>query len=179
MANTIKEVFAEIAPAVDFSHGKVTVVGVGQVGMACAYSILQQNIANELCLVDVVADKLKGEMMDLQHGLAFTRHCTVKADTGKKPNLKVYRILPCRLLHHGRLQVVRRDSRCSTTRRRDPSLARAAQRGDLQRNHPATRQVLPGHLHSRRLEPCRRAHLCNLEAVGTPARARLWLWNQS
>uniref|UniRef100_A0A1I7T161 L-lactate dehydrogenase n=1 Tax=Caenorhabditis tropicalis TaxID=1561998 RepID=A0A1I7T161_9PELO len=81
MANTIKEVFAEISPAVENSHGKVTVVGVGQVGMACAYSILQQNIANELCLVDVVADKLKGEMMDLQHGLAFTRHCTVKADT--------------------------------------------------------------------------------------------------
>ncbi|CAO4365159.1 unnamed protein product [Caenorhabditis nigoni] len=81
MASTIKEVFSEIAPAVEYSHGKVTVVGVGQVGMACAYSILQQNIANELCLVDVVADKLKGEMMDLQHGLAFTRHCTVKADT--------------------------------------------------------------------------------------------------
>ncbi|CAI5441787.1 unnamed protein product [Caenorhabditis angaria] len=81
MADTIKEVFAEISPAVESSHGKVTVVGVGQVGMACAYSILQQNIANELCLVDVVADKLKGEMMDLQHGLAFTRHCVVKADT--------------------------------------------------------------------------------------------------
>ncbi|CAA88944.1 L-lactate dehydrogenase [Caenorhabditis elegans] len=81
MASTIKEVFAEIAAPVENSHGKVTVVGVGQVGMACAYSILQQNLANELCLVDVVADKLKGEMMDLQHGLAFTRHCTVKADT--------------------------------------------------------------------------------------------------
>ncbi|KAK6053278.1 L-lactate dehydrogenase [Cooperia oncophora] len=40
-----------------------------------------ENIANEICLVDVVADKLKGEMMDLQHGLAFTRHCVVKADT--------------------------------------------------------------------------------------------------
>ncbi|KJH49394.1 L-lactate dehydrogenase [Dictyocaulus viviparus] len=46
------------------------------------YSHLFQNIANEICLVDVVADKLKGEMMDLQHGLAFTRHCIVKADTG-------------------------------------------------------------------------------------------------
>ncbi|CAL2032935.1 unnamed protein product [Caenorhabditis brenneri] len=83
MASTIEEVFAEIAPAVDNSHGKVTVVGVGQVGMACAYSILQQNIATELCLLDKKEKqlKLKGEMMDLQHGLAFTRHCTVKADT--------------------------------------------------------------------------------------------------
>ncbi|EPB67341.1 lactate/malate dehydrogenase, NAD binding domain protein [Ancylostoma ceylanicum] len=81
MAATVKEVFEEIVPAATSAHGKVTVVGVGQVGMACAYSILQQNIANEICLVDVVADKLKGEMMDLQHGLAFTRHCVVKADT--------------------------------------------------------------------------------------------------
>ncbi|VDM58384.1 unnamed protein product [Angiostrongylus costaricensis] len=81
MAATVHEVFEEIAPIAPTAHGKVTVVGVGQVGMACAYSILQQSIANEICLVDVVPDKLKGEMMDLQHGLAFTRHCVVKADT--------------------------------------------------------------------------------------------------
>jgi hypothetical protein len=35
----------------------------------------------------VQADKLKGEMMDLQHGLAFTRHCIVKADTGQSSSL--------------------------------------------------------------------------------------------
>lgn len=81
MTAIIEEMFEEYAPVAESAHGKVTVVGVGQVGMACAYSILQQSIANEICLVDVVADKLKGEMMDLQHGLAFTRHCVVKADT--------------------------------------------------------------------------------------------------
>uniref|UniRef100_A0A914RVZ9 Lactate/malate dehydrogenase N-terminal domain-containing protein n=1 Tax=Parascaris equorum TaxID=6256 RepID=A0A914RVZ9_PAREQ len=72
MAETVKALFNEIAPAHKVPHGKVTIVGVGQ------------NIASEICLVDVVADKLKGEMMDLQHGLAFTRHCTVKADTDYK-----------------------------------------------------------------------------------------------
>jgi L-lactate dehydrogenase len=46
-----------------------------------AHSILQQNIASEICLVDKFEDKLKGEQMDLQHGLAFTRPCTIKADT--------------------------------------------------------------------------------------------------
>ncbi|CAD6187788.1 unnamed protein product [Caenorhabditis auriculariae] len=81
MTSTIKELFEEVAPPVDTQHAKVTVVGVGQVGMACAYSILQQNLANEICLVDMVEEKLKGEMMDLQHGLSFTRHCVVKADT--------------------------------------------------------------------------------------------------
>ncbi|MCP9261890.1 L-lactate dehydrogenase [Dirofilaria immitis] len=60
-------------------HSKVTVVGVGQVGMACAVSIMQKNIASELCLVDVVADKLKGEMMDLQHGIPFMNPCIIRA----------------------------------------------------------------------------------------------------
>jgi malate/lactate dehydrogenase len=42
-----------------------------------------QHVASELVLVDVVADKLKGEMMDLQHGLTFMGHARVKASTGK------------------------------------------------------------------------------------------------
>ena len=63
-------------------HSKITVVGVGQVGMACAFSIVTQHISSELALVDVDADKLKGEMMDLQHGMAFARPCKVRASTG-------------------------------------------------------------------------------------------------
>ncbi|KAK5975228.1 L-lactate dehydrogenase B chain [Trichostrongylus colubriformis] len=71
MTKTINAVLQEVVPPASRTTLKVTVVGVGQVGMACAYSILQQGSASELCLVDMVADKLKGEMMDLQHGLAF------------------------------------------------------------------------------------------------------------
>uniref|UniRef100_A0AC35U5C5 L-lactate dehydrogenase n=1 Tax=Rhabditophanes sp. KR3021 TaxID=114890 RepID=A0AC35U5C5_9BILA len=78
---TSHHLFHEIVPSKDEPHAKVSIVGVGQVGMACAYSILQQNIASEICLVDVMADKLQGEMMDLQHGLAFTRPCTINAST--------------------------------------------------------------------------------------------------
>ncbi|XP_078000327.1 L-lactate dehydrogenase B chain-like [Glandiceps talaboti] len=55
------------------SPNKVTVVGVGQVGMACAFSIIQQGISNEVALVDVMEDKLRGEMMDLQHGMPFMK----------------------------------------------------------------------------------------------------------
>ncbi|CAB1313395.1 unnamed protein product [Coregonus sp. 'balchen'] len=54
-------------------RNKVTVVGVGQVGMACAVSILLRELADELALVDVMEDKLKGEMMDLQHGSLFLK----------------------------------------------------------------------------------------------------------
>uniref|UniRef100_A0A2K5QI67 L-lactate dehydrogenase A chain n=1 Tax=Cebus imitator TaxID=2715852 RepID=A0A2K5QI67_CEBIM len=54
-------------------QNKITVVGVGAVGMACAISILMKDLADELALVDVNEDKLKGEMMDLQHGSLFLR----------------------------------------------------------------------------------------------------------
>ncbi|EPB67342.1 hypothetical protein ANCCEY_13571 [Ancylostoma ceylanicum] len=30
----------------------------------------------------MIADKVQGEMMDLQHGQAFTGRCVIKADTG-------------------------------------------------------------------------------------------------
>ncbi|XP_042501203.1 L-lactate dehydrogenase A-like [Macadamia integrifolia] len=52
-------------------HTKITVVGTGNVGMAIAQTILTQDLADELSLVDVNADKLRGEMLDLQHAAAF------------------------------------------------------------------------------------------------------------
>lgn len=60
---------------------KVTIVGVGQVGMACAFSVLTQNVSAELALVDVDADKVTGELMDLQHGAAFMRGAHIVAGT--------------------------------------------------------------------------------------------------
>ncbi|CAO2632642.1 L-lactate dehydrogenase A chain [Lemmus lemmus] len=62
-------------------QNKITVVGVGAVGMACAISILMKDLADELALVDVMEDKLKGEMMDLQHGSLFLK--TPKIVSGK------------------------------------------------------------------------------------------------
>ncbi|XP_070262740.1 L-lactate dehydrogenase A chain-like isoform X1 [Myotis yumanensis] len=62
-------------------QNKITVVGVGAVGMACAISILMKDLADELALVDVKEDKLKGEMIDLQHGSLFPR--TPKIVSGK------------------------------------------------------------------------------------------------
>lgn len=42
-----------------------------------------QELADELALVDVIEDKLKGEMMDLQHGSLFLKTPTIIADKGK------------------------------------------------------------------------------------------------
>uniref|UniRef100_A0A2K6TF71 L-lactate dehydrogenase A chain n=1 Tax=Saimiri boliviensis boliviensis TaxID=39432 RepID=A0A2K6TF71_SAIBB len=65
-------------------QNKITVVGVGAVGMACLVGILM-DLADELALVDVIEDKLKGEMMDLQHGSLFLR--TPKTVSGKDYNV--------------------------------------------------------------------------------------------
>ncbi|XP_034074692.1 L-lactate dehydrogenase B-B chain isoform X3 [Gymnodraco acuticeps] len=65
----------------ELPRNKVTVVGVGQVGMACAVSILLRELTDELALVDVMEDKLKGEMMDLQHGSLFLKTPKIVADT--------------------------------------------------------------------------------------------------
>ncbi|KAJ8248927.1 hypothetical protein GJAV_G00229270 [Gymnothorax javanicus] len=58
---------------------KVTIVGVGQVGMACAFSILQSGIADDVTLIDVMKEKLLGEVMDLQHGSLFLKTPTIRA----------------------------------------------------------------------------------------------------
>ncbi|KAJ8344332.1 hypothetical protein SKAU_G00316610 [Synaphobranchus kaupii] len=58
---------------------KVTIVGVGQVGMACAFSILQSGVADDVTLIDVAGDKLQGEVMDLQHGSLFLKTPKIRA----------------------------------------------------------------------------------------------------
>ncbi|KAL2548071.1 Lactate/malate dehydrogenase family protein [Forsythia ovata] len=60
-------------------HTKISVVGVGNVGMAIAQTILTQDLADELALVDAKADKLRGEMLDLQHAAAFLPRTKIQA----------------------------------------------------------------------------------------------------
>lgn len=59
---------------------KVTIVGVGQVGMACAVSVLQKELPDVLALVDILEDKLEGEKLDLQHGSLFLKTPTIVAN---------------------------------------------------------------------------------------------------
>src|SRR6266436_2261005 len=58
---------------------KGALIGAGQVGMACAYSLLIQSSFDEMVLVDVDRVKLEGEVMDLVHGLSFVEPAIVKA----------------------------------------------------------------------------------------------------
>lgn len=81
MSSIQEALFAEIANPNSSNGNKITVVGVGAVGMACAFSILTQNVSSEVALIDVMQDKLQGELLDLQHGSAFIKNATIKAST--------------------------------------------------------------------------------------------------
>ncbi|KAF6103999.1 lactate dehydrogenase C [Phyllostomus discolor] len=80
--STVKEQLIENLIKKDkTSQRKITIVGVGAVGMACAICILMKDLTDELALIDVAEDRLKGEMMDLQHGSLFFH--TPKIVSGK------------------------------------------------------------------------------------------------
>ncbi len=72
---------------------KGVIIGVGQVGMACAYSILIQNCFDELILQDINQEKVQGEVMDLRHGMPFLSPTELKggtvADEGKDADMVI------------------------------------------------------------------------------------------
>ena len=59
---------------------KGVIIGAGQVGMACAYSMIIQNCFDELVLQDLQAERVQGEVMDLMHGTSFI--CPVNIQAG-------------------------------------------------------------------------------------------------
>jgi L-lactate dehydrogenase len=58
---------------------KVGLVGTGLVGSSFAYALMQRGIASDLVLIDANAEKAVGEMMDLNHGLSFTKPMKITA----------------------------------------------------------------------------------------------------
>lgn len=62
-----------------YDQRKVVLVGTGMVGMSYAYALVNQDICDELVLIDINTIRAKGEAMDLNHGLAFS-----------KSNMKIY-----------------------------------------------------------------------------------------
>lgn len=50
---------------------KVTIIGTGFVGSTTAYTLMLSGLISELVLIDVNKYKAEGEVMDLNHGMAF------------------------------------------------------------------------------------------------------------
>jgi len=61
------------------SHRKVVVVGAGAVGTTYIYALLQTGLAAEIVLLDLDAQRVEGEVMDLSHGLPFIPPVSVRA----------------------------------------------------------------------------------------------------
>ncbi|XP_045700084.1 L-lactate dehydrogenase A-like 6B isoform X1 [Phyllostomus hastatus] len=79
MATVKSELTKNLTSEAAVPHNKVSIIGTGSVGMACAISILLKGLSDELALVDAAEGKLKGETMDLQHGSQFVRMPNVVA----------------------------------------------------------------------------------------------------
>src|SRR5215217_1316531 len=58
--------------------GKVAIIGSGQVGSACAFSLAHSGAASDIVLIDVAKDRAEGEAMDISHGIAFLPPATVR-----------------------------------------------------------------------------------------------------
>lgn len=55
------------------NNKKVIIIGCGNVGMSYAYALLnQRTYVNELALIDLNKERVEGEVMDLNHCLAFS-----------------------------------------------------------------------------------------------------------
>ena len=53
-------------------NNKVVIIGCGNVGMSYAYALInQRTYVNELALIDLNYERIEGEVMDLNHCLAF------------------------------------------------------------------------------------------------------------
>jgi L-lactate dehydrogenase len=72
---------------------KGVIIGLGQVGLACAYSLLIQNCFDELVLQDLDQQKVEGEVMDLVHGMSLIAPTHLVAgtvaDAGKDADLVI------------------------------------------------------------------------------------------
>jgi L-lactate dehydrogenase len=73
MATVKCELLKKLSSEEPVHHSKVSVIGTGSVGMACAVSILLKGLTDELAFVDINEDLLKGETMDLQQGSLFAK----------------------------------------------------------------------------------------------------------
>jgi len=62
----------------DNLKGKVVVIGAGNVGATIAYTVVLNNVASEVVLIDVNREKAKGEALDMNHGIAYVKQIMIR-----------------------------------------------------------------------------------------------------
>ncbi|XP_034479197.1 axoneme-associated protein mst101(2)-like [Drosophila innubila] len=63
------------------SGSKVSIIGTGAVGMACAITLLSKNITNHITLYDTKKELCEGERLDLIHGSLFLDSLNIEKST--------------------------------------------------------------------------------------------------
>ena len=58
---------------------KVVVIGAGFVGTTYVYALMHTGLASEIVLIDLDRKRVQGEVMDLEHGLAFVSPVTIRS----------------------------------------------------------------------------------------------------
>ncbi|XP_063986633.1 L-lactate dehydrogenase-like isoform X1 [Diachasmimorpha longicaudata] len=76
-----EELLCKVSDPVRNGQDKVTIVGAGMVGVACANAILFQRISSHIAIVDAFPKKLEGEGMDYCHGSVFLDDPHIEFDT--------------------------------------------------------------------------------------------------
>lgn len=63
-------------------NSKVVIVGAGNVGVSTAFALVNQGICDEIALIDLNEEKVKGEVLDLSHCIEYmNRNVKIKAGT--------------------------------------------------------------------------------------------------
>ncbi len=62
---------------VDVRRPKLTIVGAGSVGATTAYACQMRGVAGTLAIYDINAEKVRAEVLDLQHGSPFVPRCNI------------------------------------------------------------------------------------------------------
>jgi L-lactate dehydrogenase len=70
---------------------KIIIVGAGSVGSTFAYTLAQSGIVDDIALIDYNQDLVKGQVLDLVHGLPFFP--TVHIHEGKKDDYRDARVI--------------------------------------------------------------------------------------
>ena len=59
---------------------KVAIIGAGNVGSTLAYTLLLQDVATRVSLIDVNHEKALGEVLDLAHGASYLDNVDIRAE---------------------------------------------------------------------------------------------------
>ncbi len=52
---------------------KIVIVGAGQVGATCAFSLMTSGVANSIILIDINRELAEGHVLDMNHGMSFVQ----------------------------------------------------------------------------------------------------------